>query len=669
MRRLGIIPALSVIGVALVTMGAHYLGPKPVVRTVSSTLNDPGSGLIEPADRIALIGWWLLAIILALSVTFWVRRYSDRSIRGRRERGHTVALVLGALAVAVTILSLTWSIDSTGLWTGIPMPTLLLGLIIAAGIIGLWRAPKPIALAATVVIAGVALAYVIPALIQIPSGLRDPFHYQYASDEIVAVAAGRFPLADYIPQYANLLGFPVAPILHQFPVRSELIVLGWLILLQVVALAVAVALPVLAGGWRHLGPALIVACAPPLMTLAWRNSASTYYAGMPMRVVLPSITILATYLALKRRLDATLKRPGRFLGVGALAGASALNNPDYGVPVLLVVAIVVVLAGGSLRSRAISVSAVAAGAFAVFLGYGAIGAITHHVVNWSNWLAFPRVFGVEGFMAVPIEPFGLHIAVVALFVSTSVLGFVLIVRSRPGGSSFAFRQGILLALCGGWGLLSLPYFVGRSLVPTLLGGYTYTVGLVVAALLPLVHHSYRAIRSGLTRGSVAAPIGLGLSIITIASVAASATFIWAPSAYIEVQQAKASGRSQPLRAVLQSVQSVEDAPGNARLKELLDEGHVVQSLEMPGLVGLTTGLRSVSIVPGPGLYSISKFFVTAFCDAPWPDDAEYLLVGTDVAGQISHNQSCTGDFDFSSTQTFSDGTSTYALLKHVNVTS
>jgi len=669
MRRLGIIPALSVIGVALVTIGAHFLGPRPVVRTVSSTLNDPKMGLIEPADRAALIGWWLLAIVLALSVTFWVRRYSDRSIRGRRHRGHAVALILGALAAAVTIVSVTWANDVTELWSGIPLPTLLLGVVVAAGILGLWRAPRPIALAGTVGVAGVALAYVIPALIQIPSGLRDPGNYRFTSDEMVAVAAGRFPLADYIPQYNGLLGFPVAPILHWFPARSELIVLGWLILLQVVALAVAVALPVLAGGWRHLAPALILACAPPLIALKLGNSASTYFADVPMRVVLPSITILATYLALRRRLRVRLRRPGRFLLVGAIAGLSALSNPDYGVPVLVAVAVVVVLAGGSLSSRAISGCAVAAGALAVFLGYGAIGTITHHAVNWSNWLAFQRVFGAEGFAAEPMEPFGLHIAVVALFVSTSVVGFVLIMTSRPGGSSFAFRQGVLLALCGGWGLLSLPYFAGRSLAPTLIGGYTYTIGLVVAALLPLVHHSYRAIRAGLTRGSVAAPIGLGLSIITIASVAASATFIWSPSTYIGLQTTGASGRSQPLRNVIQSIESVESAPGNARLRELIAGGHVVQSLYMPGLVALTTGLRSVAIASNPEDYSLSPFFVSAFCNMPWPDDAEYLLVGTDVAGQISQSQSCTGDFDLSSTQTFSDGTTTYALLKHVNVTS
>ena len=192
MRRLGIIPALSVIGVALVTMGAHYLGPKPVVRTVSSTLNDPGSGLIEPADRIALIGWWLLAIVLALLVTFWVRRHSDRSIRGRSDRGHAVALVLGALAAAVTIVSITWAKDVTTLWTGIPLPTLLLGVVVAAGILGLWRAQRQIALAGTVGAVGVALAYVIPALIQIPSGLRDPGNYRFTSDEMVAMAAGDF---------------------------------------------------------------------------------------------------------------------------------------------------------------------------------------------------------------------------------------------------------------------------------------------------------------------------------------------------------------------------------------------------------------------------------------------------------------------------------------------
>lgn len=666
MRRAGLIPALSILGVAAVTGTAYLLGPAPAMRTVSSTLNDPTGGVIEPADSAALIGWFALAIVLALAFAFGLP--FSRAGANMRRLGNSggPGIVLGTLAMGLAIASVTWRDDVTGMWQGISLSVLLTALTCAVLLLGLTLVPRPLARAGSVLVGGLALAYVIPALLQIPSGLRDAYDYTFTSDEIVSVAVGKFPLADYIPQYANLLGFPVAPVLHWLPTKSELVVLAWILFLQVVAIAVAVSLPVLQGGRRYLAPALIVACAPPLMTLTEAKSASTYFADMPMRVVLPSTVILAAYLSLRKRPDVSFRRPGRFLALGAFAGLSALNNPDFGLPVLVVVLVVVFLIGASMQGRLISTGLVATGSLAVFPAYGLMASMAGKSVQWSNWLAFHRVFGTEGFRAVPMAPFGLHIAVVGLFVSASVLGFVMIVSSRKPASSFAYRQGLVLALTGGWSLLSLPYFAGRSLVPTLIGGYSYAVGLVVAALLPLLTRSFRAVRAGMARDVTSASVGLAFGVLAVASAVASMTFVWAPSDYIARQQAGASGRSQPLRDALDAVEVLLASPGNERLRELVNEGAVAQSLEMSGLLELTRGLPSASVASSPAYYSLSPFFVDAICTVPWTDPAQYLLVRADVAALLENSETCSGTFEFATSERFLSGDSAYALLRRAD---
>ena len=57
-------------------------------------------------------------------------------------------------------------------------------------------------------------------------------------------------------------------------------VVAWLVLLQILALSISVALPVLVGGWRMLAPASVVAVLPSL-------------AAAPSRAAVPSRTSLS----------------------------------------------------------------------------------------------------------------------------------------------------------------------------------------------------------------------------------------------------------------------------------------------------------------------------------------------------------------------------------------
>jgi len=658
-RRLGLVPVLSVLGVTVVTVGGLLLGPAATVSTSSSTLYDPAWGLHEPTDRAVMVAWFALAIALAVLFTFGV----PAALRSWRIPSW-VATVAAAAAMTLAITSVTWTIDPTGFWPGISVGVLFGGLIGAILLIAMTLAPASFARVGTLLTAAVAIAYTLPALLQLPSGIRDPFHYRYTSEEIVTVAAGRFPLADYVPQYTNLLPFPIAPVLRWFPGRAELVVVGWLLLLQVVALAVAVALPVLLGGRRYLGPALVVACGPPIMMMTGAISSTTYFAVMPIRVVLPAVAILAAYLALRRRPEVVLRRPLRLLSVGVVAGLAALNNPDYGLPALVTVLVVVFLAGRAFAGRCVATAVTAIGAIAVFPAYAAIGAIAGKSVDWSKWLAFQRVFGSEGYSAVAMEPFGPHIAVVALFVSASVLGFVLIWRSRTTGSSFAYRQGLLLALTGGWSLLTLPYFAGTSWASTMIGGYTYSVGLVVAAMLPLLHHSVRVVRAGIARDMTSATIGLTFGGLAVTGTIAAMAFVGAPSDYLNYQRLNLSGRSGVFAGVIATVDAVADAPHNEELRELMDAGVVAQAVDMSNLLELTTGFTSVSIASSPEYFVLGPFFDETLCAAPWPDRAQYLLVDADVADRLEEVPSCGDAFDLSSRQRFSAGDARFALFEH-----
>jgi hypothetical protein len=68
MRRTEFIPVVAVIMVALVTLLGSLAGPDPSTPTDSELLYPSAlaATLREPADRIILPGWWVLAIDVAL---------------------------------------------------------------------------------------------------------------------------------------------------------------------------------------------------------------------------------------------------------------------------------------------------------------------------------------------------------------------------------------------------------------------------------------------------------------------------------------------------------------------------------------------------------------------------------------------------------------------------
>ena len=657
MRRIALIPAVAAVVTAVFTGITVWLGPEPVVRTHSVMLNVPSYALSEPVDRFVLAGWWAIAIVMALGVGWGLRR--GRRARIRPARGAApqwVVAALGVVASGVIVTSLLWGTDETGMWPGISTLGLMLGAAFALFVFRMWSLPRWFAVAASVVVIGLVLSFALPTLLQTPGAVRDAGDFQYTSDEIAAVAAGRFPLSDYVPQYSVLLGFPVAPLLKLLGARAVYGVVAWLLLLQVVALAVAVVLPTLVGGWRMLAPAVVVAVVPTLSGLP-----TAYFAAIPLRVVLPALCILAAFLTLRHRRPLTRRLGARVACLGVALGLTVLNNPDFGGPAALAVLVVTVIVIPTLRGKALAAGVLLAGSALSFVLYAVVGVSTGHPVHWSQWLIFQKAFGVEGFNAVAMKPFGLHIAFVTLFISAAVTGFALLIRYRDDGSRFGYQQGLLLALVGGWSLLALPYFSGRSMVPTLVAGYSYMAGMVVGALLPLLRAGARALRARPGHGSMEVAVSLCLGALAVAGAASTLLLVYLPSHNYAVVASVPPGRLQILVQLTGRLQALRDQSADD-LEMLMAEGRVEQALDMASLTGLASGVPSGSLATHGVYFDLSPVFTDLQCTLPWDEGVDYLLVTDVTAAAFERQPSCAAHFDFSQQRVYPVADATLVML-------
>lgn len=649
------LPWLIVVGAVLVaaeTVFVAVFGP-PAIRPEKGDYLTPigaANAFIEPSDRLILVLWWVTA--LALMVLAWIGRgWRGGSATAMRTLGWRGVVGLGLASLALLVL--VWSTMWAGhLWIGLPGSGLVLGAVVLLAVAGIWFLPGAAASALSLVVGSVALAFTLPALFQLPGSLRDSGHFAFVADELAAVGAGHVPLADYVPMYTVLLGWPIAPLL-QTGVGTFLFIVVYVLFLQVASLAISVALPVLVGGWRYLAPALVVAVGPVIARVAEEVSASTYFPVTPLRTVLPAVTILFAYLALGHSRDDRSVRAWRFVGLGAVAGAATLNNIDYGGAVAAAVGLVILLAQTSWRQGLLRLVFLGLGAFGVFLGYSVVGLAMGRPVDWANWVVFARIGGVSGFWNEPMRPFGLHIAVVSLFIAAAVTGVSLLRVRRLGGSLQWRRQGVLLALVGTWSLLSLPYFAGRSYAQNLVAGYAFMIGMTAAAFLPLIRWNLFVVLRRPSRVGLSAAVGAALGVFLILATSAFWSLVKTPPEYLGMTWRDGQFTLSPEHSLLHSFvadEGVELARSVLRssdpeIRQIVDSGSVGQMLDGTSLVTLLTSMPSTGVLRKPGFdMPFSPRYAELQCARPVEFD--HVLMTRAVAELMMVRPSCDARFDF-----------------------
>lgn len=642
--RRSVVPWIGPVVVILIVLStalAVGFGPPAHLATDGSLLRDLNETLIKPADQLALGSWYVVTIVVAFVALGLSRR------GGALRSGGPGLVTVSAVAAALVVASMLWSIDPLKLWSGLTTSDLMVGLLSAVALVAGLASPDPRWRFAGAIAIGLALALAIPSWFQVPATVGDPMHFGYTSDEVSAVAAGHIPLSDYVPQYSVLLPYLFAIPLTLFPANAPMVALCGLLILQVVTLGVAAAIPAVIGGRRYVGAAMAIVVGPVFLPIANGTTPATYFQGMPLRDFLPVVTLLVTLLLLRRRREVKWSSPWRWLGLGVLIAVTALNNPDFGLAAATAVVVTVLVSNRTVRAASRSLVLLLLGATVPPVLYSLFGQLSGRPIDWSTWLVFQEVFGAAGLLNVAMPAFGLHVGLVALFAATSATGFVLVLRAPRGAASFAYQQGIVLALVGGWSLLCLPYLAGRSLPATFVGGYAFNAALVSAALLPLVVRGWRSVRAGLGRPSAAA--GLALPLLAIGGMLACLPSLPSPSAHFEkLQNARGpAGRYAPLAAQQRRLADAVPVDRGPDLTVVLAAGHVVQALQYANLVELTSGLQSVAVASSPEYAEAARWFSARQCERTFPGGTQYLLLRTTTAKVLQADPVCSGYAEWS----------------------
>lgn len=655
------IPVLSVLGVAVVTALLWRFGPAPFREVVPKRLwpEQAGNALQESTDKLILLSWWAMPVLIVLA-GIWASSRPVRSKLGQRSLATAAYIGLATTSLAVVTVASLWRVDGWGYWRGISTSGIVGGLGITVLALVAWRLKSRInVLISLGLIAAVSLFF-FPTILETANHLRDPYDFGFTGDELSAPAAGRWPLAGYVPQYTNLLGYPIAPLISAFPSWASALTVNWILLLQLLTIAGAVAVPVIVSGRRMLGASCLLVVAP--LMISGNGTSQTplsYFANMPLRTVLPIVLIVYT-LALLPRISAGDTRLVLLFPLGLLSSVTALNNADFGIPAVLVVGIALVLSLRSWGQRWQGLIYFLAGLVSVPLLYFGVLYLTGNNPHPADYLLYARTFAIDGFYQEPMDAFGLHIAATALFVSATSTGAWLVLRTRGRATSFAAREGLALLLSGGWALLTMAYFAGRSLVPTFIGGVALQIGLVAAAYLPLIRTTIRRNWIVGRSGKSGLRIAFVFSVLMMTIVS---SLLWQARKPVDaVIDYLDSGTGSALEVnglVLEQLRQTGAAG--------LESGDVVQMLPWAGLTQLEAGISSPLVFNSPEVFSISPIFVTQQCEIMEETRWSSVLIDFKFVEFLARETACSRFLDFSNVKLFQAGERTIAAVPKADI--
>jgi hypothetical protein len=548
---------------------------------------------------------WLFSVWICLALSVLIGLTIDRLRANRLPQWmRTATTLLAVVGLGLTFVFATWQNPPypplPQLWTGFGYQAAIIGALMAVVAIAVVRyssgSNRALLLASVTVVAFLA----IPSLLQTPATFESGYDNTFTFDEILAPANGRVPGFDYVNQYGSLLGYPLAllSLLARplFLARPESFAVGWLVFLQVATLvgAVATVIRVSPRALRWLAPLTVI----PVAFLVGAEGLP-YYADLPIRVVVP-VALLGTFVFLGLR---TIRRGTQWWTPGLLGlvgGVAAFNNLDFGVPALLAGLVALLVPSQGVTQAIARVGIYLAGAASFVSLYLIFGWLSGHTYHPEYSFFFVQSFGVVGVNNVDLTTVGLHDAFVVVGIIGAVLGAL-------GARRLTKRNAILyqaILYQSTWMLLSLAYFSGRSLTPTLITGSALQAGILLSLLVAAgVPYLRLLLRSGIRSWSRADAMTAILILLALAlPLAAWTTF---PS----VQRA-----TERLSHALQTSGTpgyLEPSPGVA-LKS------VPQSLRVIGVVGVAGNVWS----PRLGVTNANLFLHPAYLRFPGAADME-----------------------------------------------
>ncbi|MDD4005083.1 MAG: hypothetical protein PHW69_07775 [Elusimicrobiaceae bacterium] len=304
-------------------------------------------------------------------------------------------------------------------------------------------------------------------------------HLPFTMGEFAAVLNGRSPGVDFFPQYQNLLGYFMWPYFKLCGLGITSYTAA-MVLLSAAGMALVWRMLVKVSGGLGKGTLLFLIFAglsfyAPNIKELQRFYIFNYYAVAPIRYLALWLTgfFLLSYLEKNTRT--------RLFVLFGAAGLCVVNNPDFGVPAFVAACaacLVPETEGRLLASRRGMAEAAVAAGTGLMLGWLVFAALSlvhcGRLPDLSAMTQYQRMFVVNGFMALPAPPMGLHWLLLATFLGSLFAGCV------PSRESRALRGLLVFAGISGCGIGM--YYVGRS-HSTVLNAVFPAWGVALALLL------------------------------------------------------------------------------------------------------------------------------------------------------------------------------------------
>jgi hypothetical protein len=481
-------------------------------------------------------------------------------------------------------------------------------------------------------VAGAIFAvYYLPSFIQPFNGIIELHHSKYVLNDLLIQASGKWPYNEVMPQYVGLLGLPLKLINFispTFTVNSALLWVNFLVVCEVVILALITKYVLNLKAW---GVALVTTTSVVFIKVQpnqeiW-GSIAQHMNLVPARTILPLVLLLALLRLNKAGVKSA--RVGSAISVGVTTGITAFNNPEFGIPAAVAVAIILAALLFSHRITTVIILFFTTSTLITFGSIFLIYALFGKALQVSTWTAMIRVHGFDGYMNLPMPDFGLWVFFYSALGTSAIIGTLALFgkgrlhQLEPNDSNAA----IVLAFAGLWGSSTLFYFTGRSLVPE-----------IVVFLIPLslsIVGYISILRNVSLRVNPPSGMKTSLSILPmlLVSLVPLVSLFSAPNPAFEWRRVTGHGESWSASRLTEppSFKEMSELVGNDQENEYLffgNNGPAIQILSnIENGLGIIS-LEDISINPIMAeiacrqlLDSDADFAISPRAD--WPDDWEY----------------------------------------------
>jgi len=296
------------------------------------------------------------------------------------------------------------------------------------------------------------LFWYVPSFIQLPNGIIDIGHSMWVFNELLAPTRGFYPLSNFTAQYTQLFGWPLR-LLAPFAIDPIMVLPYYLIFL--VSIEILLIASIVRRMFKNLPWALAfllpsaMIFVKPTESLGYAGSIAGLFSALPIRTLLP--IFVGWLLTVNENRSYHNLKFAWF--IGAAATLASLNNAEFGLPslvsLLIVISVNTVRFPTSRKFNANILLSLACSTAMIWLLFAFFG----HPIEVRRFLAFSVGFGLHNFGNVPMPTFGVWLFVFSILGSLVIVGL----RTRKPFAPVVLYFSL-------WGLLSLPYYLGRSVV-------------------------------------------------------------------------------------------------------------------------------------------------------------------------------------------------------------